>query len=171
MYNLIENNFNELPMQNKWKLALSLVSESETNISSCDVIGNYLWCNLPVWCSCRTCINYSIRQGCATCGPWAKCNTTKWIFMPVTSTRQPVWNEGAARGLICLILFGRSVIKVAHPWYDVKQTVSLTLVICIPTITERLVGAVQPHHLFIYLFVSRHEVHSMNTHTLQNAGR
>jgi len=36
---------------------------------------NYLWCNLPVWCSCRTCINYSIRQGCATCGPRAKCNT------------------------------------------------------------------------------------------------
>jgi len=23
----------------------------------------------------------------------------------------------------------------------------------------------------IYLFMSRHEVHSMNTHTLQNAGR
>jgi len=22
-------------------------------------MGNYLWCNLPVWCSCRTCINYS----------------------------------------------------------------------------------------------------------------
>jgi len=26
MYNLGENNFNELPMQKKWKLALSLVS-------------------------------------------------------------------------------------------------------------------------------------------------
>jgi len=25
--------------------------------------------------------------------------------------------------------------------------------------------------ILIYLFVSRHEVHSMNTHTLQNAGR
>jgi len=25
--------------------------------------------------------------------------------------------------------------------------------------------------IFIYLFVSRHEVHSMNTHTLQNTGR
>ena len=37
--------------------------------------------------------------------------------MPVTSTRQAVWNEGAARGLICLIAFGPSVIKVAHPWY------------------------------------------------------
>jgi len=39
--------------------------------------------------------------------------------MPVTSSRQPVWNEGAARGLICLIAFGfgPSVIKVAHPWY------------------------------------------------------
>ena len=37
--------------------------------------------------------------------------------MPATSTRQPVWNEGAARGLICLIAFGSSVIKVAHPWY------------------------------------------------------
>ena len=37
--------------------------------------------------------------------------------MPVTSTRQPVWNEGAARSLICLIAFGPSVIKVAHPWY------------------------------------------------------
>jgi len=24
--------------------------------------------------------------------------------------------------------------------------------------------------ILIYLFVSRHEVHSMNTHTLQNAG-
>jgi len=23
------------------------------------VVGNYLWCNLPVWCSCRTCINYA----------------------------------------------------------------------------------------------------------------
>jgi len=79
------------------------------------VIGNYLWCNLPVWCSCRTYINCSIRQGCATCGLWAKCNTTKWIFMPVTSTRQPVWNEGVARGLICLIAFGRSAVKVVHP--------------------------------------------------------
>jgi len=37
--------------------------------------------------------------------------------MPVTSTRQPVWNEGAARSLICLIAFGPSVINVAHPWY------------------------------------------------------
>ena len=43
-----------------------------------------------------------------------KCNTTKWIFMPVTSTRQPVWSEGVAPGLICLIAFGPSVIKVAH---------------------------------------------------------
>jgi len=25
-------------------------------------------------------------------------------------------------------------------------------------------------NFLIYLFVSRHEVHSMNTHTLQNAG-
>jgi len=25
--------------------------------------------------------------------------------MPVTSTRQPVWNEGKARGLLCLIAF------------------------------------------------------------------
>jgi len=81
------------------------------------VIGNYLWCNLPVWCSCRTCINYSVRQGCATCGPRAECNTTKWIFMTATSTRQPVWNECAARGLICLTAFGPSVIKVAYPWY------------------------------------------------------
>ena len=44
MYNLGENNFNEQPMQNKWKLTLSLAScyhqYSETNISSCDVIGN-----------------------------------------------------------------------------------------------------------------------------------
>jgi len=31
--------------------------------------------------------------------------------MPVTSTRQPVWNKGAARGLICLIAFGE------HPLY------------------------------------------------------
>jgi len=120
MFNLGENNFNELPMQNKWKLTLSLVScyhqQSETNVSSCDVIGNYLRCNLPVWCSCRTCIKYSMRQGCAICGSRAKCNATKWISMPVTSTRQPVWNEGAARGLICLIAFGPSVIKVAHPW-------------------------------------------------------
>jgi len=30
--------------------------------------------------------------------------------MPVTRTRQ-------ARDLICLIAFGPSVIKVAHPWY------------------------------------------------------
>jgi len=81
------------------------------------MIGHYLWCNLPVWCSCRTCINHGIRQGCATCGLRAKCNKTKWIFMPVTSTRQPVWNEGAARGLICLIAFGPSVTKVAQPWY------------------------------------------------------
>jgi len=56
-------------------------------------MGNYLWCNLPVWCSCRTCTNYSVRQGCATCGPRVKCNTTKWIFMPVTCTRQPVWTK------------------------------------------------------------------------------
>jgi len=82
------------------------------------VIGNYLWCNLPVWCSCRTCINYSVRHGYATCGPRAKCNTTKWIFMPVTSTsRQSVWNEGTVRVLICLIAFDPSVIKVGHPWY------------------------------------------------------
>jgi len=32
--------------------------------------------------------------------------------MPVTSTKQ-----GAARGVICLIVFDPSVIKVAHPWY------------------------------------------------------
>ena len=32
-------------------------------------------------------------------------------------TSQPVWNEGVARGRICLIAFGPSVIKVAHPWY------------------------------------------------------
>ena len=38
-------------------------------------------------------------------------------FIPVTSTRQPVWNEGAARGLICFSAFGASVIKVAHPWH------------------------------------------------------
>jgi len=139
-------------MHNKWKLTLSLVGchhqQSETNISSCDVIGNYLWCNLPVSCGCRTCINYSIRQGCATCSPRAKCNTTKWIFMPVTSTRQPVWNEGAARDLICLIAFGPSVIKVAHPWYTkICETGSLiNACVCIPTITEHLVVAVQPHH-------------------------
>jgi len=32
---------------------------------------------------------------------------------------------------------------------------------------------VEEHAYFnlIYLFVSRHEVHSMNTHTLRNAGR
>jgi len=42
------------------------------------VIGNYLWCNLPVWWSCHTCINCSVRQGCATCGPRDKCNTTAW---------------------------------------------------------------------------------------------
>jgi len=53
------------------------------------VIGNYL-CNLPFWCSCCTSINYSIRQGCAACSPRAKCNTAKWILMPVT--KQPVWN-------------------------------------------------------------------------------
>ena len=46
--------------------------------------------------------------------------------MPVTSTRQSVWNEGAARGLISLIAFGPSVIKVAHPWYTtVCETDSL----------------------------------------------
>jgi len=28
--------------------------------------------------------DYSVRQGCATCGPRAKRNTTNWIFMPVT---------------------------------------------------------------------------------------
>ena len=53
-----------------------------------------------------------------------------------------LWNEGAARGLICLIAFGPSVIKVAHPWYAICEM----LVICIPTITEHLVVAVQPHH-------------------------
>jgi len=26
------------------------------------------------------------------------------------------------------------------------------------------------HHILIHLFMSRHEVHSMNTHTLQSAG-
>jgi len=31
------------------------------------VIGNYSLCNLPVWCSCRICISYSIRQRCPTC--------------------------------------------------------------------------------------------------------
>jgi len=31
-------------------------------------------------------------------------------------------------------------------------------------------AAVNAHFNLIYLFVSRHEVHSMNTHTLQNAG-
>ena len=78
---------------------------------------------LPVWHSHCTRASFTIlllcsdtlAQGCATCGPRAKRSTTKWIFMPVTSTRQPVWNEGAARGLICLIAFGPSVIKVAHP--------------------------------------------------------
>jgi len=46
--------------------------------------------------------------------------------MPVISTRQPVWNEGAARGLICLIAVGPSVIKVAHLWYTtVCETGSL----------------------------------------------
>jgi len=77
MYNVGENNFNELPMQNRWKLTLWLVScyhqWSETNTVSCDVLGIYLWCNLPAWCSCRTCINYSMRQECATCSPRAKC--------------------------------------------------------------------------------------------------
>jgi len=111
-----------------------------------------LWCNSPVWCNCRTCINYSIQQWCATCSPRAKCNTTNWVFMPVTSTRQPVWNEGAARGLICLIAFGPSVIKVtlAHPpvFDNVKPADSLMLVICIPTITEHLLVAVQPHYLY-----------------------
>ena len=48
------------------------------------------------------------------------------IFMPVTSTRQPVWNEGAPCGLICLIAFGPSVIKVAHPFYTtIYETGSL----------------------------------------------
>ena len=46
--------------------------------------------------------------------------------MPVTSTKQLVWNEGAARSLICLIAFGPSLIKVAHPWYTtVYETGSL----------------------------------------------
>ena len=27
-------------------------------------------------------------------------------------------NEGAAHGPICLIAFGPSIIKVAHPWYQ-----------------------------------------------------
>ena len=48
--------------------------------------------------------------------------------MPVTSasTRQPVWNEGAARWLIYMIAFGTSVTKVAHPWYmTVCETGSL----------------------------------------------
>jgi len=81
------------------------------------VIGNHLWSNLLVWCSCHTCINYSVRQGCVTWGPRAKCNTAKWIFVPVTSTRQSVQNEGVAWSLICLIAFSPSVIKVAHPWY------------------------------------------------------
>ena len=43
MYNLGENNFNELPMQHKWKLTLSLVGcyqANETNISSGDVTRN-----------------------------------------------------------------------------------------------------------------------------------
>jgi len=40
---------------------------------------------------------------------------------------------------------------------------------------KRIVGFSQsinqfPNINLIYLFVSRHEVHSMNTHTLQNAG-
>jgi len=38
--------------------------------------------------------------------------------MLTTSTRQPMGNEGAARGLICLVALGPSVIKVAHPWYQ-----------------------------------------------------
>jgi len=74
-------------------------------------------------CYCDAYVKYSalcvgvntLHQGCATSGPRAKCNTTKCIFMLVTSTRQPMWNEGAVRGLICLIVFGPSVIKVAHP--------------------------------------------------------
>jgi len=37
--------------------------------------------------------------------------------MTATSTIQPVWNEGEARGLICSIAFGSSVIKVVNPWY------------------------------------------------------
>jgi len=37
--------------------------------------------------------------------------------MPATSPRQPVRNEGAARGLMCLIAFGPSVIKAAHHLY------------------------------------------------------
>jgi len=42
------------------------------------------------------------------------------------STRQPVWNEGAARGLICFIAFDPSVIKVAHLWYTtIYETGSL----------------------------------------------
>jgi len=69
--------------------------QSETNISSCDVIANYLWCNLPVWCSCRTVL---------------------------------------ASTMVC----------VARQY--VKPAVSLMLVICIPTITEHLVVAAQPHH-------------------------
>jgi len=48
--------------------------------------------------------------------------------MPVTSTRQPVRNEGADRGLICLTAFDLSVIKVAHPWYTtICETGSLMM--------------------------------------------
>jgi len=69
--------------------------------------------------------------------------------MPVTSTRQPVWNKGAARGLICLITFDPSVIKVAHPWYTtICETGSLINACDLhpDDPTEHRVVAVQPHH-------------------------
>jgi len=37
-------------------------------------------------------------------------------------------------------------------------------------IVSALASSVKLAILSIYLFMSRHEVHSMNTHTLQNAG-
>jgi len=36
---------------------------------------------------------------------------------------------------------------------------------------RKVIGSMIFNFFYIYLFVSRHEVHSMNTHTLRNAGR
>jgi len=133
MCNLGENNFNELPMQNKWKLILSLVScchqQSETNISSCDVTGNfydaiYLFDAVAVLASTIGLV-YVVYRGVQPAAR-GQIQYNKVDFYAGHYTRQPVWNEGAARGLICLIALGPSVIKVAHP-YDatICETCSL----------------------------------------------
>jgi len=71
--------------------------------------------------------------------------------------------------------FNKIILRVPHKfWRSMSWSIKAFFFIVEASLFNPLLGrtrsGVDQSFNFIYLFMSRHEVHSMNTHTLQNAG-